>query len=552
MIIFNTKIILNLAAKGEAANMKKPNVILIYMDDLGVGDVSAFNKNSKIHTENIDRLAADGMRFENSHASSSLCTPSRYGLLTGRYNWRSRLKSVVNTGDAEALIEKDRKTLAHLFKSQGYNTAVVGKWHLGLDWQYVDEIDFEKYGITAESYDDGRDLTTQFGRDGVFDHKYKTYIVEGIEIDYSKPITFGPNQYGFDYFFGTAASLDQSPYVYIENDMALTEPSKIVGVPKLDRKGAGQQQDVQIGVISDDYVHIECPQVMQNKVLELIDAYSKDDKPFFIYYPNHLVHGPIIPHNIDQGKSGIGNYGDFVLQSDRYVGEIVEKLKEKNIYEDTVIIFTSDNGVSGVSDIPYHMSIGHNSANGLRGSKGDIWEGGHIEPTIVTYPRMIEAGSVSNQLVCHTDFYRTFADFFGVETDDNEAEDSVSNLAIWKGADEVVREDIVNSCGNGGLAIRTNEWKLTFVKDGGGGWFGKGDFGPTELFRMDVDNEHINLIDSQPEVVEELTQKLEKYILDGRSTPGAKQENARNNPDGYWDQISWMSNYDEYIKGFAE
>ncbi|HZK00301.1 MAG TPA: arylsulfatase [Tissierellaceae bacterium] len=532
-------------------SMKKPNVIMIFMDDLGIGDISSFNEESKINTERIDELASSGMKFTNSHASSSLCTPSRYGLLTGRYNWRSRLKHVVCNGDSEALIEKDRMTLADLFKNQGYKTAAVGKWHLGIDWHYTDGIDYEKYGISQDTYNDGRDLTIQNGRDGIFDQKYRTHLVEGIDIDYSKPIKYGPNDYGFDYFFGTAASLDQAPYVYIENDRVTMEPTKVTGVAGLNRQGAKQQEEWELGVIADNYNHQKCPEVLQEKVLELIDEYSESHQPFFIYYPTHLVHGPILPDEKDQGKSQLGIYGDFVMQADRYVGEIVDRLKEKEIFEDTIIIFTSDNGVSAVSDIPYLLSKGHNSSNRFRGQKGTIWEGGHREPTLVTYPKLIKAGSVSDELICHTDIFSTFADFFGYEIPDNVAEDSISNLSIWQGSNDQVRDDIVHSCGNGGLSIRTNEWKLNFVRDGGGAWNDEGSFGPAELFRIDVDNEHFNIIDENPEVVDKLTLLLEEYIKNGRSTKGKKQHNERNNPDGHWEQISWMSDYEEYIEEFS-
>lgn len=528
--------------------MKKPNVILMFMDDLGMGDVSAFNPNSKIHTKRLDELASDGMNFTNSHASSSLCTPSRYGLLTGRYNWRSRLKYIVNNGDAEALIEKDRMTIADLFKENGYNTAAVGKWHLGLDWQYVDEIDYEKYGITEDTYDDGRDLTIQNGRNGVFDQKYRTYMVEGIDIDYSKPILYGPNEYGFDYFFGTAASLDQAPYVYIENNKVVEEPTRVTGVPGLNRQSADQMEEWELGVIADNYDHQECPEIIQEKVLELIDKYSKEEEPFFIYYPTHLVHGPILPHEKDRGKSEIGIYGDFVLQSDRHVGEIVDKLKENGIYEDTIFIFTSDNGVSAVSDIPNSLSFGHNSSNNYRGVKASIYEGGHRSPTIVTYPNYIPKGTTTDRLVCHTDFFETFAEFFNSEIPDDAAEDSISNLSLWNGKDDEVREDIVHSSGNGGLSIRTNQWKLNFVEDGGASWNDKGTFGPSELFRIDVDDEYMDIFGDKPEIVEELTEKMERYIKMGRSTPGDKQENERNNPDGLWEQVDWISDYEEYLK----
>ena len=530
---------------------KKPNVIVMFLDDLGIGDISCFNANSKIHTKNIDALAAGGMKFENSHASSSLCSPSRYSLLTGRYNWRSRLKYIVLNGDSASLIEEGRQTLAHLFKGEGYQTAAIGKWHLGMDWEFLaeEDIDYEFYGITKDSYDDGRDLSVMNGRNGIFDQKYRTHLVEGIGIDYTKPIRFGPNQVGFDYFFGTTASLDQPPYVYIENDRVTMVPTRVTGVAKLNRGSDKQQQEWELGVIADDYNHRECPEVMQRKVLETIDRFSGEDRPFFIYYPSHLVHGPILPAEPDVGSSGIGIYGDFVMQVDRYVGEIVAKLKEKNIFEDTIFVFTSDNGASAVCGYPHLLSLGHNPSHIYRGRKADIWEGGHREPTIISYPRLIKENGTTNQLVCHCDLYRTFAELLGIVLGDGEGEDSISNLALWKGEDVPVREYIVHSCGNGGLSIRNDKWKLNVVKDGGGAWNDAGSFGPFELFAIDCDvEEHHNIIGDKPEVVKELLSVLEKYIRDGRSTPGGVQANERNNPDGHWEAIGWMPGYEDYLK----
>lgn len=527
--------------------MKKPNVIVIFADDLGVGDVSAFNKNSKIHTKRIDELASEGMIFTNSHSSSALCTPSRYSLLTGRYNFRSRLKFSVLPGDSEALIERDRVTMANFFKSQGYKTAVVGKWHLGIDWNYLEEVDWDKYGIEDESLKQEK-FDVQRGRNGVFDAKYKTYLVEGVDIDYSKPVKFGPNNIGFDYSYIMPASLDQPPYVYLENGKVEKEPTTITGEINISRYNSKTQQKWQLGVATDDYSHVETPEIMQKKVLNLIDKYSKSDEPFFIYYPTPLVHGPLLPHKEDLGKSKIGIYGDFVLQLDRYVGEIVELLKKKEIFDDTMIIFTSDNGASAVANYPYLLSVGHNPSNGLRGKKAEIWEGGHTEPTIVTYPRLIKKGSISNKLVGHMDFFRTFSDMFSVDLEDTVAEDSVSNLSIWKGKDEEVRDYIIHSSGNGGLSIRNSKWKLTFVENGGFSYNEKNHFKPTELYRIDVDNEHNNLIEQFPEIVEEMKNILEKYIKDGRSTKGKKQKNNKSLPNETWEQVEWIDEYETFLK----
>lgn len=534
----------------------KPNVVLIFADDLGYGDVSIFNPDSKIKTKNIDRLAKRGMRFTDSHATSALCTPSRYGLLTGRYNWRSRLKSFVIPGDSETLIEQDRKTIAQLLKDEGYNTAAVGKWHLGLDWTLLGYKDFDRYQIDPDCLPE--EAEPRQGREGNFDIKDLWPGIEGLDIDYDKPITFGPNQYGFDYFFGTSASLDQPPFVYIENDRVLEKPTVITGLPQLDRNTGSMQRTWQIGPASPEYSHVKVPDDMQAKVLELIDDYSKLDDPFFIYYPNHLVHGPLLPNAEHKGKSEIGLYGDFVLQLDTYVGEIIDKLEELDEFENTIFVFTSDNGVSGVAGIEELKAQGHDPSYHFRGKKSDIWEGGHREPTIISYPPMIEADSVSEQMISHSDLYRTLADILSVDIGDEVAEDSISNISLWKGDNAPIREDIVHSSGVGGFSIRRDFWKLTLVKNGGGmqmitelqeGENNDELFRATELYDLRDDiSETNNIIDQHPEVVEELKKALEEYIRSGRSTEGQDQPFARSRYDGTWPQISWMENSEEIIE----
>ncbi|MFM1581632.1 sulfatase-like hydrolase/transferase [Helcococcus bovis] len=236
--------------------------------------------------------------------------------------------------------------------------------------------------------------------------------------------------------------------VYVENDRVTTIPTKITGELNLSRYNAENQQKWQIGVASEDYDHVKTPDIMQEKVLSLIDEYSNHDNHFFIYYPTPLVHGPLLPSEKDLKKSGIGIYGDFVLQVDRYVGEIVDSLKSKNIFDDTMIIFTSDNGASAVANFPYLLSIGHNPSNGLRGKKAEIWEGGNTKPNIITYPRIIKSGSESKGLIRHTDFFWTLSYILSNKLEDNTEEDSYSNLEVLKGNKDTVREFIVYSSGN--------------------------------------------------------------------------------------------------------
>lgn len=528
---------------------QKPNIVLIFVDDLGYGDVSSFNPHSKIQTKNIDALAKEGMRFKDSHATSALCTPSRYGLLTGRYNWRSRLKSFVVRGDSETLIEKERKTLAHLLKENGYRTAAVGKWHLGMDWELKDGPDYKKFSLNPETFGD---LEEQYGRDGNFDVRMKRPRIEGLDIDYSKPIKYGPNDFGFDYFFGTSASIDQPPYVYIENNRFTAQPTIFYGLPDVARDNPSQQQAWQMGPADPEFKVENVMPDMQKKVLGILDDFGDREEPFFLYYPTHLVHGPLVPTDEFEGRSGIGLYGDFVLQLDHYVGEITAKLKEKGVFEDTIIIFTSDNGASAVAGFDELKAQGHNPSHIFRGKKADAWEGGHREPTIVSYPRMIEPGTTSNHMVSHSDFYRTIAEILDAKISDNTAEDSVSALSLWEGHDEPVREDIVHSTGNGGFAIRRDFWKLNLVNEGGGfAALNDTNFEPNELFDLRDDiSETTNVIDDHPDVVKELTDALAEYVKSGRSTEGEQQENERNNPYGDWEQLEWMNDYKEYVSKF--
>ncbi len=538
---------------------KKPNIVLLFADDLGIGDVSAFNPDAQFETENIDKLAGAGIKFTDSHATSALCTPSRYGLLTGRYNWRSRLKSSVIPGDSEPLIEKDRETIAHLLKNQGYHTAAVGKWHLGLEWQLKDGKDYEMFGIEPEDIED-EEPKYQKGREGRFGNMTGESFVRGLDIDYEKPITFGPNDLGFDYFYGTPASLDQGPFVIVENDKVVDQPINISGNSNISRVSDTGKRSWELGVQAPEHSPYHVPEQMQEKALEIMEENLSEDQPFFLYYPSHLVHGPLLPQDRFKGKSGVGLYGDFVLQLDSYVGELMEKLKEHDAFDNTIFIFTSDNGVSSIVGLDDLKEKGHDSSAGYRGHKMQIWEGGHREPTIISYPEMIEGGQTSNHMISHGDLYATLADFFDVEIEDEEAEDSISNLSLWKGLNDAVRKDIIHTSGNGGFSIRRGFWKLILVEDGGM----KADyeretdaykevFRATELYDLRDDlTESYNVIAQHPDIVAELTEALADYVKEGRSTPGERQNNQPDLPTGDWEQLAWMEDYEDYIEKLNE
>ncbi len=472
-----------------------PNIVVILADDLGYGDVKALNPECKIKTPNLDRLARGGKIFTDAHSSSSVCTPTRYGLLTGRYNWRSRLKSGVLWGYSRRLIEPDRLTLGGMLQQRGYHTACIGKWHLGQDWTLKD-------GGVAEQAE------------------ASTGQALGWEIDYKAPIRNGPNSAGFDYFHGISASLDMRPYMFIENDRALF--TKVV------EKGFNR-----LGAADVDFEAIDVLPRITEKCVDYIDQRAKQKGPFFVYFPLNAPHTPILPTPEWQGKSGINKYCDFVMQVDWTVGQVMQALDRNGVAENTLIIFTSDNGCSPAAKIPEMQAAGHYPSHIYRGHKADIFEGGHRIPFIARWPQHIGPGTKSDQLVCLTDIMATCADIVGVKLPGNAAEDSVSMLPALLGEDEgPLREAAVHHSINGSFSIRQENWKLELCP-GSGGWSfprpGRDDqtgLPSIQLYDLGADpGETNNLQAEHPEVVKRLTALLEKYVRDGRSTPGPKQSN---------------------------
>ena len=499
---------------------KKPNIILFLVDDLGYGDVSCLNPKSKIRTENIDRLAADGMTFTDAHSTSAVCTPSRYGILTGRYNWRSRLKRTVLPGISPHLIEDGRMTLASMLKSAGYNTAAVGKWHLGMDW------------------------ATKEGVNLPYEYELVDWSVPNLGIDFAKPVTNGPNAKGFDYFYGMPASLDQSPFVMMENDRVLECPDRNIGEKGFRHAEPGALTKVEYGPAAPGYDPCRYVVDIHNKMLDVIDSYVKKDSPFFLYAPTPTVHGPLVPTGEYLGKSGIGLYGDFVLQMDGFVGQLIDKLEEKGIADNTIFIFTSDNGCSTIVDIPSLEAQGHCPSYIFRGCKGDIWEGGHRVPLIVRWPERIKANAICDVETCLVDFFATFADILGIDYPDGVGEDSVSNLPLWLGTQEPIREAIVHHALFGYYSLRKGDWKLELCAGSGSNNFpmeGSDTDGlPTvQLYNLCHDiGERKNCAGEYPEVVSEMKRLLEQYIKEGRSTPGTPQENF---PAVDWPGLEWMT-----------
>ncbi|NWK55259.1 arylsulfatase [Verrucomicrobiaceae bacterium N1E253] len=471
---------------------EKPNIIFIFADDMGVGDVS--HTTGRAPTPHLDRLAKEGMQFTDAHTTSSVCTPSRYGLLTGRYNWRTRLqKWVFSKPECQPLIKEGESTVASLLKSQGYDTAIVGKWHLGIGWHIIDGSKPKK------------------GQTG-----------PGWNIDYIKPAVT-PTSNGFDYFYGIAASLDMPPYVYIHNNKAIQVPSVSKGVPSI--KGG----IARVGAAASDFEANECLKVFAQKSVEYINEQKNSERPFFLYLPLTSPHTPIVPSKEWLGKSPIGKYGDFLMETDWVVGEVLKALDDNQLAANTLIIFSTDNGCSPAANIKALQKKGHFPSGELRGHKADIYEGGHRVPTIARWPKVIKPGTKTDRLTTLADFYATCAEITGVKMAPKAGVDSVSFLPSLKNPKLVDRSAIVMHSATGSFAIRQGDWKLCFC-GGSAGWSKPAQAPPGapkwQLYNLKDDlAETKNLYDEHPERVKELHSLMLEYITNGRSTPGPKQAN---------------------------
>ena len=451
-------------------NKSKPNIIFIMTDDLGFGDVSCYNPESIIRTPNIDKMAAEGIKFTDAHSPSAVCTPTRYSVLTGRYAWRSRLKRGVFGGYNKPLIETERSTVASFLKQNGYSTACIGKWHLGLNWQTKDG--------------------TQSEYDGVYEQE---------NIDFTKPISKGPDDLGFDYFFGTSGcTTDDPPLCFIENNKTVGTPDRYASE---DPAGEGR-----LLMSVKGWLHEDADFEFMNKAISFIEQETKKNNSFFIYLPLSIPHIPWLPNEDFKGKSGAGPRGDQVLMADYIVGQINKKLDELNIANNTLVIFTSDNGPrAGVN--------GHQSAWKWRGYKGSIWEGGHRVPYITKWPGKIKAGTESDQLTVLTDLMATTAAIIGKDYPKDQCEDTYNILPVLLGNDggKPVRDNAINHSGGGVFALRIGDWKYIHESTEGGYDNGPTPGGPGQLYNLKVDPyETNNLYEQKPELVAKLKQELKK------------------------------------------
>ena len=464
----------------QAAPPAKPNIVFILADDLGYGDVHCLNpERGKIATPCLDKLAAQSMTFTEAHSSSAVCTPSRYSILTGRYNWRSHLQSGVLGGFSPPLLAHDRLTVAGLLQQHGYRTACIGKWHLGL-----------------------------------------TFAGKGENRDLAQPIKNNPTTLGFDYFFGIAASLDMPPFAFIEND-------HFTQLPTVTKKW------VRAGLAAPDFEAADVVPELTRKAKDFIAANAATNWPFFLYLPLTSPHTPLVPTKEWQGKSSLGSYGDFVMETDWAVGEVLAALDKNGVADKTLVMFASDNGCAPYIGVTNLEQQGHFPSADRRGYKADIWDGGHRIPLFARWPGKVKAGTTSDQLVCLVDFMATCADVLGAKLPENTAEDSVSLLPAMLGtATAPLHEAVVSHSINGSFAIRQGRWKLELCPDSGGWSAPKPGspeaekLPPVQLYDMSKDiGERTNEWAAQPEVVARLTKLLEKYAADGRSTAGKPQAN---------------------------
>ena len=488
--LFTGALALGIVPQLMAQQAEMPNIVFILVDDLGYGDLTCVNENGKIKTPHIDSLSEDGVTFVDAHSSSAVSSPSRYGILTGRYNWRSWKKKGALWMHDQPMIQADRTTMASMLRTQGYQTACIGKWHLGM------------YHPTT---------------DGGFPTDTETEY----NLDYTKEIKGGPCDVGFDYYFGVDAP-NFPPYCFIEN-------RKTVGIPSHYLKKNFVFDCREGRAIEGWDVENDLPAVTE-RASRYIGEASKQGKPFFLYLPLTSPHTPIAPTDEFMGSSQLNKYADFVKQTDASVGQVLKALKDNGLEKNTIVVFTSDNGCSPVADYKFLGSKGHDPSYIFRGTKSDLFEGGHHIPCLVKWPAKVKPHTVK-QTICLTDFMATFAALSGYKLADNEAEDSYNLMPLLASKKEVapLRDFTVHHSVDGSFAIRQGKWKLLTINHSGG-WSApspkNGGKVPFQLYDMEKDPEEtVNLYESYPEKAEELRKLLVKCIKDGRSTAGVPQKN---------------------------
>jgi arylsulfatase A len=480
---------------------ERPNILILYADDLGFGDLTCYHAESKIPTPNLDQLAAEGMRFTDGHSSSGICTPSRYALLTGRHHWRD-FHGIVNTfGDSA--FKPEQLTLPEMLKEKGYATAAIGKWHLGWNWAAIRKPDAKQMG-------EGRK---------------KAWGPEAFNWDQSIPN--GPLDHGFDHYFGDTV-INFPPYCWIEDDRVVKAPDTLMDTARWKPIKEGNWE-CRPGPMASDWDPYENIPTTTAKAVDYIKAQAKDDAPFFLYFAFPSPHAPIIPNDEFDGKSQAGPYGDFVVETDDACGRILTALKESGQAENTVVIFSADNGPEQYA-YARDEKYDHWSSHPLRGLKRDIYEGGHHVPFIVKWPGVTATGKVSDTLVSQIDIMATVASALDIELPHDAAGDSHDLLPLLKGETDSVRSTHVHNTYEGQYAIRDGDWLLIDHKTGyrskrSEAWEKKHGYptdndSPVELYNLEKDlGQRTNLSETHPDKVKELQALLKETQERGFSAP---------------------------------
>ena len=481
-LLFLISAVLSLGAKDAEP---RPTIVIFLADDLGLGDVAALSASCRIRTPYLDGFATEGMRMRDFHSNSAVCTPTRYGLMTGRYAWRTRLQRGVLGGNSRPLIEAGRPTLASLLREGGYRTVMVGKWHLGLGWRRGDE-----------------------GEE---------------KVDHSAPFADGPLARGFETFFGVAASADMPPYGFLEGDR-LAAP--------LTGRFTSDHGPSRSGPAADGWRSDMVLDALTARAIAELRKCASDPRPLFLLVSLTSPHSPVSPSKPWLGRSGINRYADFVMETDHAIGRVLTVLRETGRAEDAFVVITSDNGCSPVANLEELAQHDHFPSAGFRGTKADLFEGGHRVPCLVRWPRRIERGSSTDALAGMTDWFATLAEVAGLPRPAKGGEDSVSLLPVLTGKAKSARESYVMHSVDGSFALRRGQLKYLATR-GSGGWSepnakskGYARLPAAQLYDLAEDpKETENLIRAQPALAESMREQLLAIAAAGRSTPGAPSAN---------------------------
>lgn len=494
-----------LAGCAKPEKSSRPNIVFILADDLGYGDVGCYNSKSKVPTPNLDRFAAQGMRFTDAHSPSTVSTPSRYSLLTGQMDFRIGFAYTFNGAEGPCLIKDNQLTLPQMLRNQGYTTAMTGKWHIGLS--FLDK--------------DGQRIT----REGV----------EGVKmIDYSRSIPDAPIHRGFDRFYGTSGCPGTDfIYAFIDGDRIPVPPDGMIDKTNLPIHPYSSK--IRDGMIAQGYDLEEVDMVFLKKSQEFLEEHVKNhpDKPFFLLHCTAAVHLPSLAAGELQGSTKAGPHGDFIFQFDYIVGELIKTMDEIGVANNTLVVVSSDNGPETITVVNMRADYGHDGARPWRGMKRDNWEGGHRIPFIVRWPGKVTPGSISDQTICLTDMMATFAAITGAKLPDNSAEDSFSILPILLGKDgsKPIRPYILHQTNSLALGIRKDMWKYLDHKGSGGNNYDNDILmpfalpetepdAPGQLYDLYLDpGETTNLYFQHPDIVRELKELLENSKMTGHSRP---------------------------------